>query len=153
MRTNFIKNLSIGTFLLVIIWTINISAQDWWLDNDRYQDFLSISSNPSTVHLGFRINSIQRLFISIHNSPTLIMKRVRWSFKDWIGRTILMMPATIKKIERVAVLMHKRRKQNAALICEILSSFFCPLNFSPHSHLFLFGMFLIFIKNERMSSN
>ena len=55
-----------------------------------------------------------------------------------------MMPATIKKIERVAVLMHKRRKQNAALICEILSSFFCPLNFFPHSRLFLFGMFLTF---------
>ena len=144
------KNLSIGTFLFVIIWTINISVQDWWLDSDRYQDLLSISSKPSTVHLGFRINWIQRLFISIHNSPTLIMKRVRRSFKDWIGRIILMIPAKIKKIERVAVLMHKRRKQNVALICEILFSFFCPLNFFPHSRLFLYGMFFTFFKNVRM---
>ena len=81
------------------------------------------------------------------------MKRVRRSFKDLIGRTILIIPAKIKKIERLAVLMHKRRKQNAALICEILSSFFCPLNFFPHSRLFLFGMFFTFVENVRMPSD
>ena len=147
------KNLSIGTFLFVIICTINISAQDWWLDKDRYQDLLSISSKPSTAHLGLRISWIQRLFTSIHNSPILIMKRVRRSFKNWIGRRILIMPAKIKKIDRVAVLMHKRRKQNMALICEILFSFFCPLNFFPHSSLFFFSMFFTFIKNVRMPSD